>query len=226
MKSSKELKNRLKSPFVLALPRTENSFVLDTDSNVEQLGCVLFQEQDEESLRPVGYFTRKLYDAERNYDSNEREYLAIIGEVLMFRPYFEWARLTLRTNQHALKWVFGPASTSGKLSGWRIRLQELSFTVAYLFGKKNITADAMYLLHTKGVHDTKTLIDIELFVLSIEDDVNPPTLDDKEVAIPEEDEDGHPKLAKPMPLEEMLALQRVDLECSTTPPPFGLRQAR
>lgn len=70
----------------------------------------------------------------------------------------------------------------------------------------------MSLLHTKGADETGTPIGLKAPLLSIEDDVNPPTLGDYEVTIPEEDKDDHPKSAKPIPLQEMLATQRDEIE--------------
>lgn len=47
--------------------------VLETNANAEQLGCVLLQDQDDESLRPVGYFVQAVNEAERNHDTTEHE---------------------------------------------------------------------------------------------------------------------------------------------------------
>lgn len=45
-----ELKRRLTSPPVLTLPRADKRYVLDTDANADQLGCVLLREQDDKTL--------------------------------------------------------------------------------------------------------------------------------------------------------------------------------
>lgn len=86
-KSFEELKDHLTSPFVLVLPRADKPIVVDTDFNAEQCGCFLLQEQDEDSLRSAPYFNRTLKDGEQNYDTTEREWLAIMFPVLMLRLY-------------------------------------------------------------------------------------------------------------------------------------------
>lgn len=48
-------------------------------------------------------------------------------------------------------------------------------------------------------------IDVELLVLAIEEDVNPPTLDDHEFFIKDNDQAHLPKPAKPASLDEILA---------------------
>lgn len=152
--SFEELKNRLTSPPVLALPRSDKHYTLDMDANAEQLGFVLLQEHDDEPSRSLGYFSRKLNDAERNYDTTERECLAIIWAILMLRPYLDGVHFTLRTDHDALKWLFGPASTSGKLARWRIHLREFTFKVEDIPGTKNAAAEAMSRLETKGGDST------------------------------------------------------------------------
>lgn len=68
------------------------------------------------------YFSLLPNDAERNYNTTEREFLAIIWAVLMLLPYLEGARFTLRTHHDALKLLFGSTSAYGKLARWSLRL--------------------------------------------------------------------------------------------------------
>lgn len=62
-----------------------------------------------------------------------------------------------------------------------------------LSGKKNIATDEMSLLRTEIGYDTGKPIDVEVTVFFKDDDVNPRTLDDSEVAVPDEDTDDYPK---------------------------------
>lgn len=87
MKNFEELKDRLKSTSVIKLSSTEKTFVFDANANAEQPGCVLLQEYNDESLRPVGYFSRTLNDAERNYGTTQRECVSMLWGVVMLRPY-------------------------------------------------------------------------------------------------------------------------------------------
>ena len=50
-----ELKRRLVSPPVLALPRYGRKYTLDTDACGHQVGCALLGEQTEGGTRPIGY---------------------------------------------------------------------------------------------------------------------------------------------------------------------------
>lgn len=70
----------------------------------------------------------------------------------------------------------------------------------------------MYRLHIKGGDDNGKQIDIEVPVSSIEEYLSPRTLDDHKVAIAD-DKSENSKPTKPIQMQEMLALQRDDLEC-------------
>ncbi len=59
-----------------------------------QLGYALLQEQEDSALMPVGYWSRALIPAERNYSATERECLGVVRAILHFHPYLE------RTDPH------------------------------------------------------------------------------------------------------------------------------
>jgi len=66
------LKERLTSTPILALPRREGLFILDTDACAVQVGCTLLQQQPDKSILPVGYYSRGLIPAEQNYSTPRR----------------------------------------------------------------------------------------------------------------------------------------------------------
>ncbi len=72
----------LSSPPIMAYPDFEKSFVLHVDASEEGLGAVLYQLQ-EGKLRVVGYGSRTLTPAERNYKlhSGKLEFLGSNGQL-------------------------------------------------------------------------------------------------------------------------------------------------
>ena len=76
----------LSNTLVLAYPRFDVSFCLKTDASADGLGAVLTQTYDDEE-RPVGFASRRMNPAEKNYSTTERELLAIIWGINHFRPY-------------------------------------------------------------------------------------------------------------------------------------------
>jgi RNase H-like domain found in reverse transcriptase len=138
------LRSRLLDPPILALPRAEEGlFTLDTDASQEQIGCCLFQEQEGGTINPVGYWSRGLTSAERNYSTTEKECLAIVWAVLQLRPYLEGKHFVVRTDHNSLRWVLNLAEAQGRLARRRLRLLEFDFEVQYAPGKEHHGADTL-----------------------------------------------------------------------------------
>ena len=119
------------TPPVLALPKYGRPYTLDTDACDYQVGCVLLQLQEDNTLRPVGYWYRTLTKAEKNYSTTEKECLAIVWAVLMLRPYLEGSKFTLRTDHDSLRWIMNLSDASGRLQRWRLRLSEYEYDVVH-----------------------------------------------------------------------------------------------
>ncbi len=78
------MKTALTSEPVLRAPDFSGPFLLQTDASDTGLGAVLSQIQEGEE-HPVLYISRKLTSAERNYETVEKEALAIKWAVLELR---------------------------------------------------------------------------------------------------------------------------------------------
>jgi len=152
------LRDSMISPPVLALPRAGYPYTLDTDACDHQVGCVLMQEQEDGTLRPVGYWSRSLTKAEKNYSTTEKECLAIVWAVLALRPYLEGVRFTLRTDHSALRWILNLSDASGRLMRWRLRLADFDYEVKHRAGIKHQAADTLSRIRTNG-EDTSDLDD-------------------------------------------------------------------
>jgi RNase H-like domain found in reverse transcriptase len=66
------LRASLLHPRILALPRIEGAFTLDTDASDHQLGCFILQEQPDGTQKPICYWSRGLTSAENNYSTTEK----------------------------------------------------------------------------------------------------------------------------------------------------------
>ena len=72
------LKDSLAHPPILGLPRRDVHITVETDACDRQLDAVLLQAQEDDENKLIGIFSRSLTAAERNYDTTEREYLAVV----------------------------------------------------------------------------------------------------------------------------------------------------
>ena len=94
----------LTSPPILAFPRLDLSFILDTDASGDGIGAVLSQIQDNLE-RVIGYFSRTLSKAEKKYCVTSRELLAVVVSSEHFRRYLLGKQIFIRTDHASLTWL-------------------------------------------------------------------------------------------------------------------------
>ena len=165
------LKEKLTSTPVLALPRATGQFTIDTDACDYQVGCVLLQRQDDDSLRPIGYWSRTLNPAETRYDTTHKECLAVVWAVLMLRPYVEGTHFVVRTDHQALKWILDLKESTGRLARWRLRLMEFDFEVVHKPGAFHKAPDALSRLPTTEVDNTEVDDEVPTYCVPDVDDL-------------------------------------------------------
>jgi len=81
-----ELKEKITSQPVLALPKREGKFRVETDTSGHAIGGVLSQEQ-EGKWKPIAFLSRMMQPAERNYEIYDKELLAIVEALSKWRQY-------------------------------------------------------------------------------------------------------------------------------------------
>ena len=159
------LKEALTSPPVLQRPDPNLEFSIDADASAFQVGCALFQNADDGVRHPIGFWSRSLLPAERNYSAGEREALAIIFAVQLLHPYLWGRHFKVFTDHQALRWVFSLDDPTGRLSRWALRLQDFDFEVKYKKGRDNVVADAVSRLPTYGLTDFEPEVDLPVFAV-------------------------------------------------------------
>ncbi|GFN91292.1 Zinc finger protein [Plakobranchus ocellatus] len=134
------LKVAVTSKPVLQLPDVNKKFVLRTDAFDHGLGAALMQE-NEGTLFPVAYASKKLTDRERKYSVTEREALAILWGVKKFSLYLYGTAFTLQTDYGALQFLNAAKFDSPRIMRWALALQVYNFDVHYIKGSENVGAD-------------------------------------------------------------------------------------
>jgi hypothetical protein len=95
------LKRHLRT--VLALYNQETVTELHTDASMHGVGGFLFQHQQEETLRPICYYSRQTSKAEQHYHSYELQTLAVVKSMRRFRIHLLGNHFTVVTDSNALR---------------------------------------------------------------------------------------------------------------------------
>lgn len=94
----------------------------------------LKQDQPDRAKKPFVYWSRMLNGAEQNYDTTNRECLAVERPILFLRPAFEGQNFTVRNKHAALKRIFGLANFTERLSCWTLRIPDIYFDFIHRAG--------------------------------------------------------------------------------------------
>ena len=172
---------------VLALPKPDLPYSVDTDASAYGLGCALFQTHSDGSRKPIGFWSRSLNPAEKNYSASERECLAVVWALQTLRPYLIYEHTTVHTDHRALHWLMNISEPSGRLTRWRLRLSEFDITIQYRKGKDNQQADALSRLLTGSPTNETDDDDIPAFICEEEVDAGLPSTSTAHSDTPEKD---------------------------------------
>jgi transposase InsO family protein len=142
-----ELITVLTSSEMMAYPDFEKSFILHTDASQEGLGAILYQETDRGKLAVIGYGSRTLTPAERNYHlhSGKLEFLALKWAVTeKCRDYLYYApSFKVYTDNNPLTYILTSARLDATRHRWVAELADYNFKLFYKPGKSNGDADGL-----------------------------------------------------------------------------------
>ena len=108
-----DLKDAMMRDPVLALPDLTKPFEVQTDASDFALGGVLVQEG-----HPVAYESRKLSDAERRYTAQEKELLAVIHCLRVWRHYLLGSKFVVKTDNSAVSHFLTQPKLTPKQARW------------------------------------------------------------------------------------------------------------
>ena len=132
------LKRGLAEAPLLRTPDERLPYEVVTDASDYGLGAVLLQEG-----RPIAFESRKLSSAELNYTVTEKEMLAVVHALRVWRCYLEGAEFTVFTDHVSNTFFQTQPSLSRRQARWSEFIQRFGvFKWEYLKGERNV-ADAL-----------------------------------------------------------------------------------
>ena len=100
-RASQELKKRLTTTSVLAIPRNGERFFIYSDALHQGLGCVLMQDGNF-----IAYRSRKLKVHKKNYRTYDWELITIVFALRIWRHYLYGEKFNLFSEHKSLRYLF------------------------------------------------------------------------------------------------------------------------
>ena len=135
-------KSMLVTAPVLAYPKAEEQYILDTDASNHAIGAVLSQMQDGEE-RVIAYASKALHGGQENYCTTKRELLAAVAFVEHFRYFLFGTHFTIRTDHASLKWLRNFKNIDSMLARWLATLEKYHYESVHRKGSQHSNADAL-----------------------------------------------------------------------------------
>jgi len=137
-KTFQELKKRLTSVPILALPTTGKDFMVYSDASRSGLGCVLIQEDC-----VIAYALRQLKTHKWNYSTHDLELAVVVFVLKIWRQYLYEVHCEAFTDQQSLKYLFLQKDLNMRQTRWLEFLKDYDVHFQYHAGKANVVADSL-----------------------------------------------------------------------------------
>lgn len=135
-------KNDLAEATLLAHPVTNAPIILQVDASDNAVGAALHQVIENE-MQPLGFYSKKLNDAQKKYSTYDRELLSAYQGIRHFRHVLEGRPFTLMTDHKPL--IFAFKQKQDKASPRQARhldyISQFTTDIQHISGSENVTAD-------------------------------------------------------------------------------------
>jgi hypothetical protein len=137
------IKNQLLTAPVLAIPDFARPFRVVTDaSDFAVAGCLMQESPTDPSiLRPIAYTSRRLTPTEQNYQTEQREALAVVWSLRVWKHYL-FLPFQVATDNAALTHLLSKRDLTGRQARWVEFLTTFDFSFVRIPGRHN-QADAL-----------------------------------------------------------------------------------
>ncbi|QRW25665.1 Retrotransposable element Tf2 protein [Rhizoctonia solani] len=140
-----ELKSLVTKSPVLIHSKPDQPYYLETDASGVAMGAILSQQGEDNRLHPIAYMSKSFSGAEANYDTHNKELLAIIKALEEWRIFLEATDKPVQvfTDHRNLEYWMQARTFNRQHARWRIFLSDFNFKIHYQPGKQLGKPDAL-----------------------------------------------------------------------------------
>ena len=129
------------APILLQFPDWNKEFEIHCDASDIGVAAVLWQHTEEKEMKVVMYASKMLAPTEKKYFAYEKEALALVWSLDLFRHYLR-NKFKVVTDCRSLVYLKKHSNTS-RIARWMLRLQEYDFIVKHRPGKLSNDCDGL-----------------------------------------------------------------------------------
>jgi hypothetical protein len=141
-KAFEDLKTKLTTTPVLALPDFGKTFEIECDGSGIGIRGMLMQER-----RPIAYFSEKLSDPTLSYLVYDKELYALVWSLETWQHYLFPKEFVIHLDHESLKHLKGQLKLNRRHAKWCEFIESFPYIVKYKRGKDNVVADALSRRH-------------------------------------------------------------------------------
>lgn len=136
-----ELKNNFVKITQLYHYDLNREFKLQTDASDRGISGILYQTDDDNKPKLIAVVSRCLQAAEVNYNTTEKELLAIVYSLNKFRVFLLNRKFKIITDHQALTFLNNSPFHTARLARWSLLVQKYQFDIEHCRGVDNQIAD-------------------------------------------------------------------------------------
>nr|GFA01011.1 putative reverse transcriptase domain-containing protein [Tanacetum cinerariifolium] len=133
-----QIKQKLCSAPILALPEGSKDFVVYCDASIQGLGAVLMQRE-----KVIAYASRQLKVHENNYKTHDLELGVVVFALKIWRHYLYGTKCTVFTDHKSLQHILDQKELNMRQHRWLELLSDYDCEIHYHLGKANVVANAL-----------------------------------------------------------------------------------
>jgi hypothetical protein len=144
-KSFDSIKEAICQQPVLAHPDPSKPYYLETDASGAAMGAILSQRQEDRQLHPIAYMSQSFAGAEQNYNTHNKELLAIIKALEFWWILLEGTKehIIVFTDHRNLEYWQDSWTFNRRHTWWHLLLANFHFKIHYRPGKQSGKPDAL-----------------------------------------------------------------------------------